>query len=212
MPLIVLSGLPSSGKSFRANELQEYFADSRGKTVKVISENDAVPRAGYGKNEYFADSQKEKVVRADLKSDVIRHLNQDNLVIFDAGNYIKGYRYEVFCASKSARVSQCTIFCAINEKQMKEFNAKRTAEDVPGVFSNHLVPCTEDTLDGLKMRFEEPQGNNRWDAPLFTIFPESTLDFEGIYRCLYEKGPPPPNSSTQNVSAQNADRDGQTDR
>lgn len=200
MPLIIISGLPSSGKSFRANELREYFSTVKGKTVKVISENDAVPRAGYGKNEYFADSQKEKIVRADLKSDVIRQLNKENVVIFDAGNYIKGYRYEVYCATKAARVSQCTFFCAINDQQMKGFNGERREEDVVTVMGNSAVPYTEETLEALKMRFEEPQGNNRWDAPLFTVFPETSLDFEAIYRCLYEQGPPPPNQSTQNVS------------
>lgn len=199
MPLIIISGLPSSGKSYRAEQLREYFSKDRGKVVKVISENSAVPRAGYAKNEYFADSQKEKIVRSDLKSDVIRHLNKDDVVVFDAGNYIKGYRYEVYCATKSARVSQCTVFCAINEKEMKEFNGRRTGADEVGL-DNGTVPYDDHTLDALKMRFEEPQGNNRWDAPLFTIFPESQLDFESIYTSLYEKGPPPPNLSTQNVS------------
>lgn len=68
MPLVVLSGLPSSGKSFRASQLRDFFANEKLRAVHVISENDAVPRAGYGKNEYFADSQREKIVRADLKS------------------------------------------------------------------------------------------------------------------------------------------------
>lgn len=201
MPLIILCGLPSSGKSYRANELKEYFSASKDKVVKVISENEAVPRAGYAKNEYFADSQKEKRVRSDLKSDVIRHLNKDDVLIFDAGNYIKGYRYEVYCATKSARVSQCTVFCAINDPAMKSFNSqKQLQEDVAGVVDNSSVPYSVETLDALKMRFEEPQGNNRWDAPLFTVFPETKLNFEAIYSSLFEQGPPPPNLSTQNVS------------
>lgn len=201
MPLIILCGLPSSGKSYRANELKEYFSASKDKVVKIISENEAVPRAGYAKNEYFADSQKEKRVRSDLKSDVIRHLNKDDVLIFDAGNYIKGYRYEVYCATKSARVSQCTVFCAINDPAMESFNSqKQLQEDVAGVVDNSSVPYSVETLDALKMRFEEPQGNNRWDAPLFTVFPETKLNFEAIYSSLFEQGPPPPNLSTQNVS------------
>lgn len=201
MPLIILSGLPSSGKSYRANELKEYFSASKDKVVKIISENEAVPRAGYAKNEYFADSQKEKRVRSDLKSDVIRHLNKEDVLIFDAGNYIKGYRYEVYCATKSARVSQCTVFCAINDPAMESFNSqKQLQEDVAGVVDNSSVPYSVETLDALKMRFEEPQGNNRWDAPLFTVFPETKLNFEAIYSSLFEQGPPPPNLSTQNVS------------
>lgn len=200
MPLIILAGLPSSGKSYRANELKEYFSGSKAKVVKVISENEAVPRAGYAKNEYFADFQKEKRVRSDLKSDVIRHLNKDDVVIFDAGNYIKGYRYEVYCASKSARVSQCTVFCAISDPAIMCFNSQKLLEDVADVEDNSCVPYSEETLKALKMRFEEPQGNNRWDSPLFTVFPETKLDFQAIYSSLFEQGPPPPNLSTQNVS------------
>lgn len=130
---------------------------------------------------------------------MIRHLNKDDVIIFDAGNYIKGYRYEIYCATKAARVSQCTIFCAVNDQAMRSYNKQRTSEDVCSIDSNSSVPYTEETLDALKMRFEEPQGNNRWDSPLFTVFPESTLDFEAIYKCLFEQGPPPPNLSTQNV-------------
>ena len=89
MPLIIISGLPASGKSTRANELREFFTE-RGKIVKIVSENAGIPKAGFQKNEYFADSQKEKMVRADLKSETMRLLTKDDLIILDAGNYIKG--------------------------------------------------------------------------------------------------------------------------
>jgi len=49
-----------------------------------------VPKALFGKNSHAGDSQKEKVVRSDLKSEASRHLNKEDLVILDAGNYIKG--------------------------------------------------------------------------------------------------------------------------
>lgn len=147
----------------------------------------------------MTESRHEKIIRSDLKSDVIRHINKDDVIICDASNYIKGYRYEIYCATKAARVSQCTIFCAINDQQMRSFNSRRTAEDLKDVQSNSDVPYTDETLEALKMRFEEPQGNNRWDAPLFTVFPETELDFEAIHRSLFEQGPPPPNMSTQNV-------------
>jgi protein KTI12 len=55
------------------------------------------------KNEVYRDSQKEKMIRADLKSEGLKKLNKNDLVIIDGGNYIKGYRYEIYCASKSAR-------------------------------------------------------------------------------------------------------------
>lgn len=89
MPLIVITGLPSSGKTTRCMELKEFFK-SKGKCVKIVSENVAIPKARYRKNEYYEDSQKEKIVRADLKSEAMRLLNTDDVIILDAGNYIKG--------------------------------------------------------------------------------------------------------------------------
>jgi len=45
------------------------------------------------KNDVYESSPKEKVIRADLKSNSLRKLNKNDLVVMDGGNYIKGYRY-----------------------------------------------------------------------------------------------------------------------
>ena len=42
MPLILLTGYPSSGKTTRAQQLKEYFSTVVGKNVVVLSENDIV--------------------------------------------------------------------------------------------------------------------------------------------------------------------------
>lgn len=89
MPIIIVSGYPCSGKTTRVKELKEYFLN-KGKKVEIISENIATSKAGFHKNELFADSQKEKIIRSDLKSESNRILNKDDVVILDAGNYIKG--------------------------------------------------------------------------------------------------------------------------
>lgn len=204
MPLIIISGLPSSGKSTRALQLQEFFT-KQGKVTKIVNENVAIPKAEFQKNEYFADSQKEKIVRADLKSEALRLLNKEEVVILDAGNYIKGYRYELYCATKSARTSQCTVFCGIPKDDAWKFNCSRTKTEQilnqPGdELNNSDVMYTQEIFDALCLRFEEPHGNNRWDSPLFTIFPEDNIDFESVYKALFESNLPPPNKSTQNVS------------
>lgn len=103
MPLIVLVGCPSSGKSSRALELKEFFEEKKDKIVHIISENEIIKKSGIDKNAVYQDSQKEKMTRADLKSNSLRQLNKNDLVIIDGGNYIKGYRYEIYCATKSAR-------------------------------------------------------------------------------------------------------------
>ncbi|XP_055379866.1 protein KTI12 homolog isoform X2 [Condylostylus longicornis] len=203
MPLIVISGYPSSCKTTKARELAKYF-EEKGKVVKVVSENIAVPKAGFRKNEYFSDSQKEKTVRSDLKSEVIRLLNKQDLVIFDSSNYIKGYRYEIFCATKAARTTQCTLFCAIQKELAWKFNKGRNGtddnlkNDNNALLDNSDVPYDEEVFNGLCLRYEEPHGNCRWDSPLFVSFPNDILDFQGIYDALFESKPLVPNQSTQN--------------
>lgn len=103
MPLIVICGVPGSGKTTRANELREYFEVQKEKVVHVVSENEIVESSGRNKNEIYGESKLEKNIRADLKSNSLRLLNKNDVVIIDGGNYIKGYRYEIYCASKAAR-------------------------------------------------------------------------------------------------------------
>ena len=58
---------------------------------------------------------------------------------------------------------------------------------------------TQENFDALVMRYEAPDGRNRWDAPLFTIQPEDELPFESIAAALFERKAPAPNLSTQSV-------------
>ncbi|XP_055528173.1 protein KTI12 homolog [Wyeomyia smithii] len=189
MPVIIIAGLPASGKSFRSAELVNYF-ENRGKNVNLVSEWDLIQLAGYNKNEHFRDPQKEKLVRSSIKSEVARLLNKNDVVIVDGTNYIKGSRYEIFCVSKATRTTQCTIYCAIVKDQAWCFNESRT---------NKEETYDKDVFDALCMRFEEPQHNNRWDSPLFTLFPEEKIDEENIYNALYNQHALVPNLSTQNA-------------
>jgi protein KTI12 len=55
------------------------------------------------------DSRAEKPARATLFSAVVRVLSKDNIVIVDAMNYIKGSRYQMYCAAREASVRTCTV-------------------------------------------------------------------------------------------------------
>ncbi|XP_058459164.1 protein KTI12 homolog [Malaya genurostris] len=186
MPLIIITGYPTSGKSFRAAQLQKIL-ENRGKNVHVVSELCFIKLAGFDKNEHYRDSQKEKLVRSNMKSQALRLLNRDDVVILDGANYIKGFRYEIFCASKASRTTQCTLHCAITCEQAWAFNR------IKGMENYH-----KDVFDALCLRYEEPQQQNRWDRPLFTIFPEEELEEENILNALYHQTALAPNLSTQN--------------
>lgn len=125
-----------------------------------------------------------------MKAEVLRLIGPNNLVILDGSNYIKGFRYELYCATKSNKCTQCTVWTEINREEAWKYNENR---------ENAEEKYTRDTFDALVMRYEDPHTNNRWDSPLFVVFPDSNLDFEEINSSLFKTSLPTPNMSTQNV-------------
>ena len=79
------------------------------------------------------DATSEKIARAALKSAVDHAINQDTLVILDSMNYIKGYRYELFCLARGANTQHCVIWCETNLEKARKWNATN-----PTQFSDEL--------------------------------------------------------------------------
>ncbi|KAL4216392.1 kti12 [Mactra antiquata] len=182
MPFILLCGFPSSGKSRRASELEEFFKNKCEKSVNVISDHSI----GVDRNKVYEDSKNEKIVRGNLKSSVQRNLSKDSVTILDSLNYIKGFRYELYCVTKEAQTTHCVIHCCTSSNTASEWNKNREPAE----------QYTQEIFDGLVMRFEEPIGNNRWDSPLFTVQPDDCLPLEAISDVLFKRKPPPQNAST----------------
>ncbi|XP_023278221.1 protein KTI12 homolog [Seriola lalandi dorsalis] len=183
MPLIVMCGYPCSGKTRRAEELKVYFEQNTERKVHIVGDG----ALGFEKNTVYADSQKEKNVRAALKAEVERKVNKDDIVILDSLNYIKGYRYELFCLIKHAQTPHCLVYCLTSDEQSSSWNTSRDAAE----------QYTQDIFDALVLRYEAPDSRNRWDSPLFTILKDDTLSFEAISDVLFKRKAPPPNQSTQ---------------
>lgn len=70
------------------------------------------------KNYFFfvLDSDSEKELRANMKSEVQKFMSKEDIIIFDYLNYIKGYRYELFCISKLYQTPQCVVNLIILKK------------------------------------------------------------------------------------------------
>lgn len=73
----------------------------------------------------FIDSKSEKSVRSDIKSMAQRMLNTNDILIIDGSNYIKGYRYEIYCITKLYKTPQCTIFCDVPIEHAWLWNERR---------------------------------------------------------------------------------------
>ncbi|KAI9216898.1 chromatin associated protein KTI12 [Blastocladiella britannica] len=188
MPLIILSGFPCSGKSTRAEELRAFFAagpvngaPTWPTDIHVI--DDAVLRISHA--DYDAPAS-EKTARASLLSSVERLLSRDALVIADAMNYIKGFRYQLYCVARAMGTPHCVIHCAATADMAREWNTTRPA-------GQSYAP---QTFEELVTRYEEPDGKNRWDAPLIFAMPADPLPFDMIVDAVVLRKAPPPNLST----------------
>ncbi|KAJ2003041.1 kti12, chromatin associated [Coemansia thaxteri] len=191
MPLIMMTGYPSSGKSTRALELKQLFEERlaqpahqhRRLTVQIV--NDATLGVTH---EAYAKPSEEKMARGALLSAVERLVSQETIVIADTPNYIKGLRYQLYCIAREVSTTQCVIHCAISVEEARRINRSRGSE-----------AYKDELFDELVMRYEEPNSAAKWDSPLFTVIqhdPEDKLPFDNIWNALIEQRAPPPNFAT----------------
>ncbi|XP_038124754.1 protein KTI12 homolog isoform X1 [Cyprinodon tularosa] len=183
MPLVVMCGYPCSGKTRRAEELKAHFEKSTDRQVYSVGDG----ALGLDRNSVYADSQKEKEARASLKAEVERKVNKDNIVILDSLNYIKGYRYELFCLTKHTQTPHCLVHCLTSGEESSLWNRNRESAE----------QYSQDIFDALVKRFEAPDSRNRWDSPLFTVLKDDVLPLDAISDALFKRKAPPPNQSTQ---------------
>ncbi|KAK5966868.1 Chromatin associated protein KTI12 [Trichostrongylus colubriformis] len=154
MPFLLVTGHPASGKSTIVERIQEYFL-SKGKEVVIVRDDDypSFSRDDYG------NSMKEKEQRSFLRSCVQKSLTQNDVVICDGLNYIKGYRYELFLIGKLCKTTFAVIYCHAEESVCKWLNEQKNGE----------ARYNDTILKELIARYEKPDPPNRWDSPLFDI-------------------------------------------
>ncbi|CAD5182859.1 unnamed protein product [Musa acuminata subsp. malaccensis] len=160
MALVVICGQPCSGKSTAAACLADALQAVDPKpTVRIIDESSL----HLGRNQSYADMPMEKNLRGVLRSEVDRSLSKSSIIIVDSLNNIKGYRYELWCLARASGIRYCVVFCDTDEDSCREWNRKR----------GEMGESSYDTkiFEDLVRRFEKPDRRNRWDSPLFELFP-----------------------------------------
>ncbi|ODV94088.1 hypothetical protein PACTADRAFT_50977 [Pachysolen tannophilus NRRL Y-2460] len=192
MPLVLFTGFPSSGKSRWANLLKEKLngkiaslkPGEAGSNMKVILHSDE--SLGISHDEY-KDSRTEKSLRGTQMSAVKRDISKNTIVILDSPAYIKGFRYQLFCESKALSTSYCVIHVMAPSEKCFEYNSQRPLSE----------QWDEELLKHMIMRYEEPDGNNRWDSPLFNIaYDDTELPFTEIWGSLILSKVLKPNNAT----------------
>ncbi|XP_057481563.1 protein KTI12 homolog [Actinidia eriantha] len=160
MALVVICGQPCSGKSKAALCLAEALKDSESKpTVRIIDETSF----HLNRNQSYADMPAEKNLRGVLRSEVDRSLSRESIIIVDSLNSIKGYRYELWCLARAAGTRYCVLYCDVEENHCRNWNEERRGRG---------EAAYEDKIfEDLVRRFERPDRRNRWDSPLFELWP-----------------------------------------
>jgi protein KTI12 len=125
MPLIIISGRPCTGKTTFSNAFKSYL-EEKGCQVDLFNEEslNITKKIGY------SNSHKEKEVRGVLKSSVDHSLSPEKYVIIDSLNYIKGYRYELYCTARTIRTTHCCIWVTCSEELSNDINNKREQDGV----------------------------------------------------------------------------------
>uniref|UniRef100_A0A914CE64 Protein KTI12 homolog n=1 Tax=Acrobeloides nanus TaxID=290746 RepID=A0A914CE64_9BILA len=155
MPFLVVTGGPACGKTTIVDRIVKYFEERQFSKIVIIKDDQGLNfnRAHYN------DSHKERMHRNALRSEVQKHLSKETLVICDALNYIKGFRYELFCIAKQSQTTYAVLLCDSNVETSQFLNAgKLESESYP-----------EEKIEELYFRYERPDGKNRWDSPLFAV-------------------------------------------
>ncbi|ETS83684.1 hypothetical protein PFICI_05560 [Pestalotiopsis fici W106-1] len=149
MPLIILAGFPTSGKSTRARQLHKYLEEriqsqsqqssSGGGSsssappkyrLHLISDQSlSISRSVYDLSTLPAHvrsaNASEKDARATIYAAVKRVLSDKDIVILDGLNYIKGWRYQLHCEAKAVRTPSCILQIGSGKDKAQKVNEER---------------------------------------------------------------------------------------
>jgi protein KTI12 len=163
MPLVSLCGFPCSGKSTRAAELKEFISKNHPSlSCKIITDDgNSDEKKLRGIISFTSQTP------ANLLSLVERELTATTVLILDSSNFIKGFRYQLYCIAKQNSTPHCLLYTACPATLSKTRNESRE------------TPYSDFVMEDLITRFEEPDFKSRWDMPMFTILPDDDISLVG---------------------------------
>lgn len=161
MALVVVCGLPCSGRTTRSDQLKSYFQAQFSESApssphsasdtfhikRCVILSDATLSSEQKSRESYALQSTEKPARAAYLSLVVRHLALDSIVIADggAGTNIKGFRYQLWCAAREAGVRFACVFVSATREDCERRNAQKSSNLDEGLDSGKAVAWNQET-------------------------------------------------------------------
>ncbi|KAK4196150.1 chromatin associated protein KTI12 [Triangularia verruculosa] len=196
MPLIILTGLPTSGKSHRAAQLHTYLSEriassnppSPYRLHLVSDETQSISRTVYDLDpsslpaHVRSANASEKDARASIYAAVKRVLSPKDIVILDGMNYIKGWRYQLHCEAKNLATPSVILQIGCPVDKARSINEQRLQSPGEGTEG-----YSTGNWDNLVFRYEEPNPMTRWDSPLFTVIWDDDEEQAGrVYEQIWD--------------------------
>ena len=127
--------------------------------------------------EDYGDFGKEKEARGKIRSAAEKLISPDTVTIIDSANYIKGFRYELWCVARAASTTCCCVVPVSNYDDCRKRNSERQEKTY-----------TKQQFEELLLRWEEPDKNRRWESPLIPVLDEESIEEDILISAITGKG------------------------
>ena len=174
--MVILCGIPSSGKSTIAKELAEIL-ESKHRCPAAIVTSDSF-RGMIPAYERRFEAGLEEFVRKATHDTIMAGLKQGLVVISDDTNYYSSIRRRLVRMSQRLRADYAIIYVNTPLEKALEWNRKR-GEPIP-----------DSLIEEIFYKMDEPGTTYRWDRPFLTVYPskdDPSTFAKMASRKLYEK-------------------------
>ncbi len=163
--LLVICGLPSSGKTTIAKKVAEILETKHNISTIIISSEDFKKMASFSYQGF--KPERETSVKAVFVNTVELALEKGFLVINDDSNYFKSMRRTLRGIARKANADYNIVLVDTSLEVAIKWNKERS------------VPIASSIIEEINQKFDRPGGEFRWDKPIAVIDP-SKQDLEQI--------------------------------
>lgn len=155
--LLILCGLPSSGKTTISKNVASLLEDKHGTSTMVISSDDFRDMLSYSSKGF--KPERETSVKTLYEKAIATGLEHGFLVISDDLNYYKSMRSDLRHIAKRAEADYDIVHVDTPVEQAIKWNQERASQIPPSL------------IEEINQKFDPPKGDYQWDTPLVVVDP-----------------------------------------
>lgn len=155
--LLILCGLPSSGKTTISKNVASLLEDKYGIPTMVISSDDFRDMLSYSSKGF--KPERETPVKILYDKVIAAGLENGFVVISDDLNYYKSMRSDLRQIAKRASADYDIVFVDTSAEQAIKWNQERGS------------PIPDFLIEEINQKLDSPKGDYKWDTPLVVVDP-----------------------------------------